>query len=115
MRPLPLRALLGLRRVSCPDPPHSFHTMNASDIPVIIPRLAPAYAVEAVAAAAPLPLRALAGARLVVLACPQRRLSRAELAAVRGVVVRGGALLALAAAGGDRTAGEHSCRCCYES
>ena len=68
-------------------------------------RLGQAYAAEAVAARAPLPHQTLAGAALVIIACPQRRLARAELAALRGVVARGGSLLVLASAGGDRAAG----------
>ena len=68
-------------------------------------RLGQAYTAAAVAASAPLPHQTLAGAALVTLACPRRRLARAELAALRGVVDRGGSLLVLASAGGDRAAG----------
>ncbi|KAK9839205.1 hypothetical protein WJX81_001213 [Elliptochloris bilobata] len=73
----------------------------------LLRRLGATYTSEVVAAMAPLAPRALAGAELVILACPQRRLGRAELAAVRSVVNRGGALLVLAAAGGDRAAGSN--------
>ena len=66
-----------------------------------------AFTAEAISASAPLPPQTLAGAALVVLACPQRRLARTEIAALRGVVSRGGSLLVLASAGGDRAAGLH--------